>query len=135
VKVKDQFSSLANNNDPIRYEITFRLLYHIGLILFPNNRSQFCQNPELLGGDCSSGAGILCFSSWGSQSALFICKTWGEINFRDPQAVVSCLKTGLYQYVQHPSYTGFFLLQRAVNLFIGANTSGWFAGVQGDGKD
>ena len=35
VKVKDQFSSLANNNNPIRYEITFRLLYHIGLILFP----------------------------------------------------------------------------------------------------
>jgi hypothetical protein len=42
VKVKDQFSSLANNNDPIRYEITFRLMYHIGLILFPINRSQFC---------------------------------------------------------------------------------------------
>jgi protein-S-isoprenylcysteine O-methyltransferase Ste14 len=51
---------------------------------------------------------------------------------RKPQCLV---KIDLYQYVQHPSCTGFFLLQCAVNLFIGANTSGWFAGVQGDGKD
>jgi Isoprenylcysteine carboxyl methyltransferase (ICMT) family len=49
-----------------------------------------------------------------------------------PQCLV---KTGLYQYVQHPSYTEFFLLQGAVNLFISANNSGWVAGVRGDGKD
>ena len=135
VKVKDQFSSLANNNDPIRLRDYVQTTVPHRPDPLSHNRSQFCQNPELLGGDCSRGAGIPCFSSWGSQSALVICKTWGEINFRDPQAAVSCLKTGLYQYVQHPSYTGFFPLQCAVNLFIGANTSGWFAGVQGDGKD
>jgi protein-S-isoprenylcysteine O-methyltransferase Ste14 len=134
VKVKGQFSSLANNNDPIRHEITFILLHHIGLILFPTIalNSVGIQNSPV-------GAVLVELVNHAfileAASRLWSFAQLGE-NFtfaiRKPQCLV---KTGIYQYAQHPSYTGFFLLQCAVNLFIGADTSGWLAGVHGDGKD
>lgn len=71
-KVKDQFSNVANRNDPVRYGFTFLLLHNIRLRPIPNNRSQICRSPELF------DEGLF---SWSPYTILFIMAVWLEHPF------------------------------------------------------
>ncbi|RDL33312.1 uncharacterized protein BP5553_08751 [Venustampulla echinocandica] len=96
--------------------------YHLSLILFPTLHSTVCRHPELLNED---------LFTWSTHSTLYIIAVFifgmmrlaayaklGE-NFTFGLTVPSGLiTTGLYHYIQHPSYVALFVVRAADFLFV-----------------
>jgi len=89
-------------------------IYQAALMLFPNRRSEFCLNPNLLNEGLLSWSGytvtFIVFVSLGALVRLMAYAHLGQ-NFTYALAKPThIIKNGIYGYVQHPSYTGIYLL-------------------------
>lgn len=109
--------------DPVRYGFKFLLLHHIRLIPVPNDRSQIVEAQNCSTKACSHGARTPSSSSWlydwsTHSSSLVLCTIRGNFLFGDPTAERSCQDWPRPLCVTS-SYTGFYLLQCAVNFIVG----------------
>lgn len=122
-KVTDRIGILTELASASRYLLASIWLYHIILILFPENRANICLHPELLNENLftwSRGSVIFLIVIFiAAPIRLLAYKNLGKnFTFRleKPKNLV---KDGLYAYVQHPSYTTIFLVQVGCLCFWG----------------
>jgi protein-S-isoprenylcysteine O-methyltransferase Ste14 len=121
-KVKDNirfFTDIATKSS--RYVYFLLWLYHSMFILFPEDRSSFCPNADILNQD---------LFAWSNTSVAFVIAiliaapirllAYAQLgkNFTfgldKPKSII---QTGMYAYVQHPSYTTFIMIQAAGFFF------------------
>ncbi|CZR62397.1 uncharacterized protein PAC_12294 [Phialocephala subalpina] len=118
--VKDRIALVTDTSKPSQFLLLF-IFYHCVLILFPNDRTSFCLNADLLNED---------LFTWSPTSIAFVVTifiaapirllayaTLGKnFTFRlnKPKNLVT---SGMYAYVQHPSYTTLFLINVASAFF------------------
>ncbi|KAE8450567.1 hypothetical protein EG329_006298 [Mollisiaceae sp. DMI_Dod_QoI] len=119
--VKDRLGLAVESSQASKYLLLLICFYHSILILFPENRTSFCLNPDLLNED---------LFSWSPTSIAFVvtvliaapirllayAQLGKNFTFRldKPKNLVT---SGMYAYVQHPSYTTLFLVYVA-NVFF-----------------
>lgn len=118
---EDRIAPYANPSKAVGFKVSFFWLYHTLLVLFPDNRSRFCMNPELLNKNLFSW-------TWASVTFIVVIFIAAPIrllaysqlgkNFtfrlEKPKNLV---KNGLYAYVQHPSYPSLLLVVAAGSFF------------------
>lgn len=104
-----------------RYVFFLLWLYHSMFILFPEDRTSFCPNAALLNQDLftwsnTSIAFVICVLIAAPIRLLAYAQLGKNFTFRldKPKNII---RTGMYAYVQHPSYTTFILVQ-AAGLFF-----------------
>jgi hypothetical protein len=125
-KVKDQLSNVANSNDPVRYGFTFLLVHHIGLIPIPNNRSQIveAQNCSMKAWphEARTPSSASWLYDWSTHSSLVLCtsRELFTLAIHKPKGLV---KPWPWPLCVTSCYTGFFLMQCAVNFFVGEHAS------------
>jgi len=129
---KDTLSNFVKKgNGSIRKStLTISWLFHLLLILFPSHRTSFCWhasylNPTLFTWSRYTITFILVIIT-AAPMRLLAYKTLGK-DFTFQLATPSKLiTTGIYQYVQHPSYIGLILVNSA-NYFFFLRMDGVFA--------
>ncbi|EKD19782.1 uncharacterized protein L3040_001873 [Drepanopeziza brunnea f. sp. 'multigermtubi'] len=105
-----------------RYALMSLWCYHILLTLFPENRSSFCLNPDLLNKDLFTWSSytvvfviavlvaapirLLCFAQLGENFTFELAK---------PKKLI---QTGFYRYVQHPSYPPLLVILTAIFVVV-----------------
>ncbi|KAH8680050.1 hypothetical protein BGZ60DRAFT_242558 [Tricladium varicosporioides] len=124
------FSDLTSRNKRRIFPRILLSAYHISLILFPTQREKICFHPELLNEKLFTW-------SWRTITYLLVVFTFGTIriyaysylgkNFTFRLATPTKLETtGIYKYVQHPSYTGLLAVSSA-STFLFERIDGGFA--------
>lgn len=119
--VKDRIAFVADTSKLSPFLLLFIWLYHCVLILFPNDRASICLNANLL------NEGLF---TWSWMSITFVAtiliaapirllayaQLGKNFTFRlnKPKSLIT---SGMYAYVQHPSYTTLFLVNVASAFF------------------
>ncbi|KAF8863221.1 hypothetical protein BDZ45DRAFT_798519 [Acephala macrosclerotiorum] len=119
--VKDRIALITDTSKPSQFLLLVIWLYHCVLTLFPNDRTSFCLNADLLNEDLftwswTSIAFMATILIAAPIRLLAYAQLGKNFTFRldKPKNLIT---SGMYSYVQHPSYTTLFLINVASAFF------------------